>query len=69
MAAAGRDFVGVEFTARERGKGDASISEQVEVFVDNMTDDGEVRPEYEETTNWEKLEETHGEQADELLRS
>ena len=68
LAADGRDFVGVEFAAQEYGKEDAPIGEQVEAFVDDMTADGEIRPEYDEGTNWEALEETHGERATELLR-
>lgn len=64
----GRDFTGVGFTAKERGKEDAPIAKQVEAFVDGMTEDGEVRPEYEEIANWDALEDTYGEQATEVLQ-
>jgi hypothetical protein len=68
LAANGRDFTGVGFTAKERGKEDAPIAEQVKAFVDDMTEDGEVRPEYEEIADWDALEETYGEQATEILQ-
>lgn len=32
-----------------------------------MIDDGEIRAEYDEGTDWDALEETHGEQADKVL--
>jgi ribosomal protein S9 len=69
LAADGRDFVGVKHAAQEYGKGDAPIPEQVEAFVDDMTNGSEIRPEYDEGTDWDALEETHGQQADELLQS
>jgi hypothetical protein len=68
LAADGRDFVGVKHAAQEYGKGDAPAPEQVEAFVDDMTDGDEIRPEYDEGTDWDALEETHGDQADELLQ-
>jgi len=68
LAADGRGFVGVGVAAQEHGKGDAPISEQVEVFVDDLTVDGEIRSRYDKGTDWEALEEAHGKRATELLR-
>jgi len=67
LAADGRDFVGVEHVAREYSKEDAPVPEQVRAFVDDMIDDGEIRGEYDEGTDWDALEETHGKQADKVL--
>jgi len=63
IASNGRDFCGVQFTAREHGLGDQPVQERVEAFVDDMLIDGEIRPEYDDGINWEKLESTHGSQA------
>jgi hypothetical protein len=67
LAADGRDYVGVEHAAQEYGKEDAPIPEQVEAFVDDIVDGGEIRAEYDEGTDWDALEENHSERATELL--
>lgn len=64
LAANGRDFCGVQFTAKELGIEDKPVTKQVEAFKEDMLKDGEVRPEYDEGTNWDYLESTYGDIAD-----
>lgn len=68
LAADGRDFCGVEFTAREMSLTGEPVEKQVEAFVEHMLHDGEVRPEHDETTNWEHLEDVYGDTATDLLQ-
>lgn len=68
LAADGRDFCGVEHTAQEMDYEDAPVEVQVQAFMQDLTnEDGEIREEYDEGTNWDALEDMYGNRADELL--
>jgi len=67
LAADGRSFCGVRVVAQEHDLQNAPVDEQVQAFVDDMLSDGEIRPEYNECTDWEALERSHGDTADQYL--
>jgi hypothetical protein len=67
LAADGRTFCGIRFTAKEHGLQDAPVEKQVEAFADDMLVDGEIRSEYEEAVDWDILETKHGETVDQYL--
>jgi len=67
LAADGRSFCGIQVVAQEHDLQNAPVDEQVQAFVDDMLSDGQIRPEYDEWTDWEALEACHGETADQYL--
>jgi hypothetical protein len=64
LAADGRTFCGVRDAAREHGLQDKSVAVQVAAFVDDMTQNGSIRDRYDSGTDWDALEEAHGDLAD-----
>jgi hypothetical protein len=64
LAADGRDFCGVRDAAREHGLEDEPVPVQVAAFVDDMVQDGSIRDRYDSGTDWDALEEAHGDLAD-----
>ncbi|RLM94281.1 hypothetical protein [Haloarcula sp. Atlit-7R] len=67
LAADGKEFCGVKATVKALGLEDATVEEQVEAFVEDLRQDGEIRPEYDEGTDWEHLENVYGDSVTELL--
>jgi hypothetical protein len=67
LAADGRSFCGIRVVAEERDLQNAPVEEQIKAFVENMRVDGEIRPEYNEATDWRALEAAHGDTADQFL--
>ncbi|MDT3437846.1 hypothetical protein [Haloarcula sp. 1CSR25-25] len=67
LAADGRSFCGVSATVKALGLEDASVEEQVEAFVEDLRQDGEIRQEYDDGTDWKQLERLYGDTATELL--
>ena len=58
------DYCGVRDAAREHGLEDESVTVQVAAFVDDMTQNGSIRDRYDSGTDWDALEEAHGDLAD-----
>jgi len=67
LAADGRTFCGVSATVKALGLEDASVETQVEAFVEDLLQDGEICPEYDEGTDWDHLEEIYGDTVTEFL--
>jgi hypothetical protein len=65
LAADGRDYCGVRDAAREHGLEEESVAVQVAAFVDDMTHDHSIRDRYDSGTDWDALEDSYGDQADE----
>ena len=68
LAANGRDFCGVRDAAREHGLEDESVAVQVAAFVDDMLRDDLIRDRYDSGTDWDALEEAHGDLADQYCQ-